>query len=165
MNPAPVYAISIFRSLVIAALAIAAAYAVCGALVTLRVGWRRRAAWCLLLAPFLTPALVVGYAYSVSVRHPLLNEAFYVLLMTARLVPVATAILYFAPPPAITPPALWCARLARREATKRRSDEGACLRSPLLSLLSSLFSLLLPPPRPGGRSGRGVRGRVRGGIR
>ncbi len=62
---------------------------------------KRRLAWSLLLLPYLTPVLLVGYAYSnfslPLVHHPALNEALYELLVLMKLAPVAALVLHFTP--------------------------------------------------------------------
>ena len=72
----------------------------------------------ILALPFLTPGFVVGYSYSNVtldlVRSPLLNEAFYDLLLLIQVVPVGTLVLALAPPPPLGPTAIWTARLANR---------------------------------------------------
>lgn len=98
------------------------------ALLTVPLGWhlhseltrlshaRRRLFWTLLLVPFLTPALLTGYAYSnfsVSlIRYPKWNESLYMLLMAARLLPIGVLIMHFAPPPPMSREAVYSARLA-----------------------------------------------------
>jgi iron(III) transport system permease protein len=76
---------------------------------------RRWTAWAVILAPFLMPALVVGYGYSnfslSLVRHPGWNQALYCLLIAFRLAPVAAVVLLFAPS-AVSHEALYCRRLA-----------------------------------------------------
>jgi ABC-type Fe3+ transport system permease subunit len=78
-------------------------------------GRARRAAWVLLLVPFFTPALLVGYSYSpVSLQllqHPFWNEALYCALLVLRLVPIAVLVLYFHPT-TLSPSALHCHELA-----------------------------------------------------
>lgn len=73
-----------------------------------------RVLWAIHLVPWLTPVLLVGYAYSrlslSLIREPALNQAFYTALVWLRLTPVATLALYFAPTP-IAPEALHCHRL------------------------------------------------------
>lgn len=77
----------------------------------------RSAAWALLLVPYLTPVVLVGYAYSSFslslVRHQFWNEMLYDLLVWMRLIPVAALIIHFAPR-AMSEEALHCQRLLRR---------------------------------------------------
>ena len=77
---------------------------------------RRGFAWVALLVPFLTPSLLVGYAYSnfflSLVRHPFWNEALYDILLWMRLVPVAAVVVHFAPSP-LSEEAVHCRRLLR----------------------------------------------------
>ena len=79
----------------------------------------RRLAWCLLLIPFFSPSLIVGYGYrnyALSlVQHPLLNELLYGLILVFQVVPVGVALLHFAPPPPISAEALHCYRLGPNE--------------------------------------------------
>ncbi len=78
----------------------------------------RRTAWVLLLTTYLTPVILVGYAYSnfslSLVHYPALNELLYDLLLLMKLIPVSALILYFAPSP-ISQEALHCRRLGRRK--------------------------------------------------
>jgi ABC-type Fe3+ transport system permease subunit len=78
----------------------------------------RRIAWTMLLLPILTPAILVGYAYSdfalSMVHHPVLNTLCYLAIMTARLTPLVVLVLYFAPPAPLSAQALHCASLAQR---------------------------------------------------
>ena len=74
-------------------------------------GRRRTLVWALLLAPLLTPALLVSYAYS-HLAHQLMATpgaiaALYFAALTLKLVPVATIILHFVPP-ALSPEAVRC---------------------------------------------------------
>jgi hypothetical protein len=78
----------------------------------------RRAAWALTLTPWLTPALLTGYAYMpmalALVRSPGWKEALYDFALWARLTPLAVCALYFSPPP-LTAQARHCHRLTRRQ--------------------------------------------------
>ena len=107
---------TVFRSLLIGALALAAAIP----LRALLAGKRPRiryVVWVLLLLPYLTPVLLTGYAYanfSLSlVHHPLLNTVFYAVLVWLKLTPLAVLVLCFAPPPVSTE-AAHCHRLLWR---------------------------------------------------
>jgi iron(III) transport system permease protein len=77
---------------------------------------RRELVWVLLLAPFVTPSLLPGYAYSnlslALIRHPLLNELLYAGLLLLKLAPVAAAVLFLAPS-FVSDQALHCRRLLR----------------------------------------------------
>ncbi len=77
---------------------------------------RKALLWGLLAAPFLTPVILVGYAwfnFSLSlVHHPAWNEAFYALLLVFKLAPVAVLVMCFAPTH-LTREAIHCRRLAR----------------------------------------------------
>jgi len=100
------------------ALAAGAACVLAGAFVRRYIaGYRggvRRVAWILLVVPYVTPALLVGYGYShfslSLVRHPALNELLYGCLVWLRLVPVAAVVLYLAPAP-LSAEAAHCRRL------------------------------------------------------
>jgi len=76
---------------------------------------RRRLAWILLLTPFLTPSLLIGYAYisfaTPLVKWPALHESLYVLLVLMKLTPIGALVVCFAPPPAMTDSAVHCRRL------------------------------------------------------
>lgn len=88
----------VLRAGLVAVLAVLAASALRTA-----VGGRGRWPWALLLAPYLTPALLVGYAYSSFalslIHYPALNAAWYAVLLWLRLAPVACLVLCFAPHP------------------------------------------------------------------
>ena len=117
MTPFAAYMASLPRALVAAALAVIIAGVVRGLLDAQRSRAARAWTWGLLLVPLCTPALLVGYFYAtiaLLLRHEWLNASLYTLLVTARIVPVATAMLCFAPRSAVSPAALWCAALARR---------------------------------------------------
>ena len=98
----------------------------------------RLGAWTLILAPYLTPSLLVGYAYSnfslSLVRHPSWNALFYSALLVMKLAPVAAVVVYFAPS-LFSQEAVHCRRLLRRQ-------EGG-----LRSLLSYVSFLLRGPFR------------------
>ena len=106
---------TLLRSLLVALLAIAAALPIRTLLADRRLSVRR-AAWILLLAPYLTPVLLTGYAYanfSLSlIHHPALNAFFYSALLWWKFTPIAAVILHFTPAP-ILAEAIHCHRLAR----------------------------------------------------
>src|SRR5215467_14032082 len=109
-------AMTLLRSLMIAALAVGAARL----LQTLLADPRRsirHATWILLLAPYFTPALLTGYGYANSslslIRHPVLNILFYSALLWWKFTPIAAVILHFTPAP-ISPEAIHCHRLRSR---------------------------------------------------
>ena len=85
---------------------------------------RRGLRWALLALPFLTPALVVGYAYSsislTLLRQGWLKEALYDLLLLMKLTPVGVLLVYLTPR-RMSPAAVHCQRLGdcRRHATAR----------------------------------------------
>ncbi len=74
----------------------------------------RRGAWLLLLLPYLTPVLLVGYAYSSFslslIHYPRANEVLYDALVLLKLVPVAVLVLHLYPSP-VSPEALHCHRI------------------------------------------------------
>jgi len=76
---------------------------------------RLRAVWVWLLLPTLMPSLVIGYAYadlSLSlIRHPILNELFYALLLIMRFAPLAALVFCYAPA-FVSPMALRCAAMS-----------------------------------------------------
>jgi ABC-type Fe3+ transport system permease subunit len=97
----------------------------------------RRAAWVLLLAPYLMPMLITGYAYasfSLSlIHHPNLNALFYSVLVCLKFTPIAALILHFTPS-AISAEAVYCHRLQRRNAsptTIHGKENGLTSRSKL----------------------------------
>ena len=98
------------RALAIAGLALALAPPLARLLAHTH-GRRRTLAWALLLAPLLTPALLVSYAYShLALRlmgTPGATGALYFAALTLKLVPVAALILHFVPP-AIAAEAAFC---------------------------------------------------------
>ena len=75
-------------------------------------------AWVLLLAPFLVPHLLVGYAYSALalklIYYPSWNEAAYGLLLWLKFFPAAVVIQVFAPPSPVSAEAIHLQRLLRR---------------------------------------------------
>lgn len=79
-------------------------------------GRERRIAWAALLVPYLTPVILVGYAYSNTslslIRSPVLNEALYDALLFVKLVPVAALVLHLAPR-SMSAQAVHCHRLLR----------------------------------------------------
>lgn len=97
----------------------------------------RRVLWVLLLAPFLSPGLVVGYGYrnySLSlVQHPWWNEALYGAILLFQTVPVGVVLLYFAPPPPVSAAGVHCLRLMAR------AGEAGALRVSLRDLLRILL--------------------------
>ena len=103
------------RALVIALLASWLARPIAALLLTPGKPWRRRLAWACVLAPLLTPSLLIGYAYihfaMPLVKYPLLHEGLYVLLVLMKLVPIGALVVCFAPPPAMTDAAVHCRRL------------------------------------------------------
>jgi len=110
------YASALVRGFGIAAAAVLMAGAVRSAITSCP----RRGArflWLVHLVPFLTPVLLVGYAWSrfslSLIQHPAWNQALYVFLVWLKLTPVATLALHFAPS-AMSPEAAHCHRLLRR---------------------------------------------------
>jgi ABC-type Fe3+ transport system permease subunit len=105
---------TLLRSLLVGALAVAAARLVRPLLADHRRPVRR-VAWLLLLAPYFTPVLLTGYAYanfSLSlIHHPDINVIFYSALLWWKFTPIAAVILHFTPAP-ISEEAVHCRRLA-----------------------------------------------------
>ena len=101
MNLAHQTAESAVRALGIAGLALTLAPSLARVLAHTH-GRRRTVAWALLLAPLLTPALLVSYAYShVALRlmgTPGAMAALYFAALALKLVPVAALIFHFVPP-------------------------------------------------------------------
>ena len=98
----------------------------------------RNAGWLLILAPCLSPGLIVGYGYrnySLSLVHyPWWNEALYVAILIGQTAPVGALLLYFAPPPVLSASAVHCWRLSapgagllRRLAVELRGPRQAWL--------------------------------------
>ena len=104
---------SLLRSLIIGCVAVAIARFLCALLADPRAP-ARRIAWAFLLAPYFTPALIIGYAYanfSLSlIHHPFANTLFYAVLVCSKFTPIAAVILHFTPAP-ISPEAIHCHRL------------------------------------------------------
>lgn len=77
-------------------------------------GRERRIAWAALLVPYLTPVILVGYAYSNTslslIRSAALNEALYDALLFVKLVPVAALVVHLAPR-SMSAEAIHCHRL------------------------------------------------------
>lgn len=111
------------RSLAIAVLAVAIALPLARLLGDTR-GRARTLVWALLLAPLLTPALLVSYAYSqLALRLMAATGAtggLYFAALTLKLVPVAVLILHFVPP-AMSPEAIRCHALLARPRWERWS--------------------------------------------
>jgi ABC-type Fe3+ transport system permease subunit len=108
-----IFEMTLLRSLIIGMLAVAAARLI-QTLLADRRRPVRRAAWILLLAPYLTPVLLTGYAYanfSLSlIHHPAINTVFYSALLWWKFTPLAAVILHFTPAP-ISAEAIHCHRL------------------------------------------------------
>mgnify|MGYP007073185894 FL=1 len=81
-------------------------------------GRRRRIAWSLLLIPFFSPGLLVGYAYRnyglSLVHYPLWNELLYAAIVACQSIPVGVLLMYFSPPAPVSPQALHCFGLIDR---------------------------------------------------
>jgi ABC-type Fe3+ transport system permease subunit len=108
---------SIARSLTIAVLALP----ICQLLsrrLTGTCGVVRLLYWTLLLIPFFTPELLVGYAYSnyalSLVRNRVGNELLYAVLVSLKLIPLGSLMIYFAPATSVSAEAIHCHRLAMR---------------------------------------------------
>lgn len=119
---------ALMRSVVIGLLSIGSAYAIRPLLAA------RRMAWAVLLAPYLTPTLLVGYAYgsfSLSlVRHPAANGALYAALLWLKLTPVAAVVLAFTPQ-SISAEALHCRRQLRGREDWVFQWKAGCARAPM----------------------------------
>jgi len=117
---------ALVRSVVIGLLSIGSAYAIRPLLVT------RKMAWVLLLAPYLTPTLLVGYGYgsfSLSlVRHPAANELLYAMLLWLKLTPVAAVVIALTPP-SVSAEALHSWRLLRGKADWAFRWKAGCARA------------------------------------
>lgn len=124
----PVVTMALIRSVVIGLLSIGSAYAIRPLLVA------RRLAWVLLLSPYLTPTLLVGYAYgnfSLSlVRHPTANEVLYTTLLWLKLTPVGAVVLAFTPR-SVSAEALHCWRQLRGRVDWIFRWNAGCARAPL----------------------------------
>src|SRR5262245_39326910 len=105
---------TLLRSLMIGALAVGAARPL-QALLADRRRPIRQATWILLLIPYFTPVLLIGYGYANSslslIRHPTINTLFYSALLWWKFTPVAAVILHFTPAP-ISAEAIHCRKLA-----------------------------------------------------
>src|ERR1700733_13521307 len=75
-------------------------------------------AWAFVLAPFLVPPLLVGYAYSrlalLLIHYPFWNEIAYGVLLLLKFFPAAVVIRVFAPPSPVSAEAIHLERLLRR---------------------------------------------------
>ena len=127
------YAPALARACGIAAAAVVAGSVVRGVLASSD-RQTRRALWAMLLVPYLTPVLLVGYAYSryslSLIRHPAWNELLYVALVWLKLVPVAALALHFAPTP-MSPEAIWCHKLLNSRSSSIRNPQSAIRNSDL----------------------------------
>ena len=107
--------LALCRAMAIAGVAVCMAQPLASLLTSQASTQRRRLAWLLLLTPFLTPSLLIGYAYisfaTPLVKWPVLHESLYVLLVLMKLTPIAALVVCFAPPPAMTDSAVHCRRL------------------------------------------------------
>jgi len=129
---------TLLRALVVGAFALALAPPVCSLIANARRAGRR-AAWTLLLLPYLTPVVLVGYAYSnfslSLVHHPALNELLYAVLLAVKLTPVAVVVLHFAPS-GLSREAIHCRRLllgvARPPVGRARGAQVPALQERLL---------------------------------
>lgn len=115
MSLAAVCGWTCLRSLLLAVLAMPVMFLMCGVLKSSR-GVVRKLLWVGLLAPFFTPELMVGYAYSAFalslIHHPVWNELLYAVLIGSKFIPVGTLVMYFAPPPPLSAEARFCRQLA-----------------------------------------------------
>lgn|GEM_PF-999756 len=113
----------------------------------------RRMAWCLLLAPFLIPTLMVGYHYAnVSARlmdEPWLRQLLYSALLCLKLTPIAVVLLYFVPR-GLSEQAAHCLRLTQHGGSRsvvtahgHRTRRSASLQFFLLELRTEISIWLL----------------------
>lgn len=113
---------SALRAAIVAPLALWIGAAAMRALRGLRGPWRV-AAWTALLAPALTPSVVVGYTLTRGVlaggARAGWGEAFYAAVLLAKLTPIAAVVAALAPPP-VTPRAHYCFRLLGPHTFARR---------------------------------------------
>jgi hypothetical protein len=113
MTPSADIGLAVLRSAAVGAAAMTAGSAVRRLLGAER-GWRRTAAWALLLTPLLTPAALTGYAYanfSLSLIHyPAWNHVLYAALLWCKTMPVAAIVLYVSPG-GLSPEAAHCRRM------------------------------------------------------
>ena len=122
---------SLLWSLTVGVLAVAVARPI-GALLAGHQPRVRRAAWALLLAPYFTPVLLTGYAYSSFslslVHHPAANTIFYAALLWWKFTPIAAVILHYVPAP-ISREALHCHRLTACASGRRSGPRVVSTRS------------------------------------
>lgn len=134
--------LSLLRSLVLTLIALALGEGVSRQLQSQSVVGRKWL-WVMLLVPFFTPDLMIGYGYanfSMSLIHyPVANELFYALLVLLKVVPLAVVFLYFSPAPPVTPEALYARRLSLPVEISRldylRAMLPYVLRGPVLRLI------------------------------
>ncbi len=104
------------RAVVVAGLAALIGWAVARLWRAIKTTWARRCLAVALIAPLLTPAALVGYAYgslwALAVPYPALNEALYSTVLLMRLTPVAVGVWLLAPSPPIDPAAAHARRLS-----------------------------------------------------
>ena len=124
-------------------------------------GRQRTLVWALLLAPLLTPALLVSYAYAhcahLLMDAPGATTALYFAALALKLVPVATLILHFSPP-ALSPEAAHCHSLLHAGGVLRstKGPQGHASRSPFRVLSCFSWTAL------SGRGWNNLRFRLRG---
>ena len=132
---------------------------------------KSRLVWALLLAPFLVPPLLVGYAYArlalLLIHYPFWNDVTYGLLLLLKFFPAAVVIRVFAPPSPVSPEAIHLERLLRRPGEPvlrrvarelgswiagpgRRGDRGVCGR--VLARFSGIRDRLAHGNHDGGRA-------------
>ncbi len=102
MSIGPQTALALVRALIVASTAIVVSGPLAAWLGGLR-GRGRVVAWALACAPFLTPALLVSYAFTkfalALVASPWSHDALYVVVLAMKLTPVAVLIRAMVPPP------------------------------------------------------------------
>ncbi|REJ91158.1 MAG: hypothetical protein DWQ34_15565 [Planctomycetota bacterium] len=111
---------SLLRSLLVAAAGLWVAFHVKRLLRQVS-GTTQRLAWSLLLIPFFSPGLLVGYAYRnyglSLVHYPLWNELLYAAIIACQSIPVGVLLIYFSPPASVSPEAVHCFRIMGRRGT------------------------------------------------
>lgn len=142
MSADAAFLFAVLRSVLVAVGGASAGLAVAVVLGRLPGGSMRRLGWVLALSPLLIPPLIPGYVYGdllLRLAHrPLAKEVVYVLLMTARLMPVAVLVGHFAAAPPVSPPAMHVARLSGMH-----WKVGILLRGPLRTALIAFVTVFL----------------------
>ena len=142
--------LTLLRSVVIALLALPICSRLCD-LIRMTGRWRALI-WCLLLAPFVCPELLIAYVYSVfslqafswvsawaPVNYDAWNQAVYTVLVFMKVVPIGTVAVCFSPPSPLTLEALHCRRMLippdRKWWNRIANLAGFWIRGPIRNLL------------------------------